>query len=56
MGVFVDMFTSLIGLLSLFTIAFCVVMGVYLMKFFSKHAEEDAQNAAKQQRDRSARA
>jgi len=51
MGVFLEMFTSLIGLLSLFTIGFCVVMGFYLMRFFKNRMVEDEQNAAKQQRN-----
>lgn len=34
-----------IGLLSLFTIGFCVVMAVYLIGFVKKKAEEDARNA-----------
>lgn len=34
-----------IGLLSLFTIGFCVVMGVFLIGFIKKRAEEDARNA-----------
>lgn len=54
MGTFLELFTSLIGLLSLFTIAFCVVMGFYLMKFFKNRMAEDERNAAKQQRERSA--
>ncbi len=37
-----------IGLLSLFTIGFVVVMAFYLVGFVKKHAEEDARNAAKQ--------
>jgi len=34
-----------IGLLSLFTIGFVVVMGVYLYGYARKHMEEDARNA-----------
>jgi len=34
-----------IGLLSLFTIGFVVVMGGYLYRFASKHAAEDAKKA-----------
>lgn len=34
-----------IGLLSLFTIGFVVVMGVYLYGYAKKHMEEDARNA-----------
>ncbi|MCE9570044.1 MAG: DUF3149 domain-containing protein [Rhodocyclales bacterium] len=34
-----------IGLLSLFTIGFVVVMGIYLYGYARKHMEEDARNA-----------
>jgi hypothetical protein len=34
-----------IGLLSLFTIGFVIVMGIYLVGFVKRHAEEDARNA-----------
>ncbi len=34
-----------IGLLSLFTIGFVVVMAIYLVGFIKKHAEEDARKA-----------
>jgi hypothetical protein len=34
-----------IGLMSLFTIGFCVVMGFYLVGYAKKKAEEDARNA-----------
>lgn len=36
-----------IGLLSLFTIGFVIVMAFYLISFFKKRAEEDARNASK---------
>lgn len=39
------LFGSDIGLLSLFTIGFVIVMGGYLVHFVSKKAEEDARNA-----------
>ncbi|HEY3432418.1 MAG TPA: DUF3149 domain-containing protein [Rhodocyclaceae bacterium] len=39
------LFGSDIGLLSLFTIGFVVVMGGYLYRFARKHAEEDAKKA-----------
>lgn len=39
------LFGSDIGLFSLGTIGFVVVMGAYLYRFVSKHAEEDAQKA-----------
>lgn len=35
-----------IGLLSLFTIGFVIVMAIYLIGFFKKKAEEDARKAA----------
>lgn len=34
-----------IGLLSLFTIGFVIVMAFYLVGFVKKHAAEDAKNA-----------
>ncbi len=34
-----------IGLLSLFTIGFVVVMGVYLYRFAKRHIAEDERNA-----------
>lgn len=40
------LFGSDIGLLSLFTIGFIIVMAAYLLFFFKKHAEADAKNAA----------
>lgn len=36
-----ELFTTSIGLLSFFTIAFVVVMGVYLYGFVLKHMKED---------------
>lgn len=39
------LFTSDIGLLSLFTIAFILVMGVYLGRYASRHMKEEAQSA-----------
>lgn len=41
MGVFKDLFSSDIGLLSLGTIAFVIVMGIYFIRFFQKHIQED---------------
>jgi len=55
MGMILELFTSMIGLLSLFTIVFCIVMGVFFMRYFKSHMEEDERNASKQQRERSAR-
>ena len=40
-----ELFSTDIGLLSVFTIGFVVVMAVYLIGFVKKHAEEDARNA-----------
>jgi hypothetical protein len=34
-----------IGLMSLFTISFCVVMAIFLVGYAKKKAEEDARNA-----------
>lgn len=39
------LFGSDIGLLSLFTIAFVIVIAFVLIGFFKKKAEEDARNA-----------
>lgn len=36
------LFTSDIGLLSLFTIVFMVVMAVYIFRFAVRHAKEEA--------------
>ena len=36
-----------IGLMSLFTIGFVIVMAFYLINFIKKHAELDAQKAGK---------
>jgi uncharacterized membrane protein len=50
------MFGTLYGALSLFTILFVIVMGFFLMRFFSSRMEEDERKAAKQQRERNANA
>ncbi|HEX8963825.1 MAG TPA: DUF3149 domain-containing protein [Rhodocyclaceae bacterium] len=42
------LFGSDIGLLSMFTIAFVIVMAIFLIGYISKHAEEDARKALKQ--------
>jgi hypothetical protein len=34
-----------IGLMSLFTIGFCVVIAIYMVGYVKKKAEEDARNA-----------
>lgn len=39
------LFGSDIGLLSVFTIGFILVMAVYLLVYFNKKADEDARNA-----------
>ena len=40
------LFGTDIGLLSVFTISFSIVMVLFLISFFKKKAEEDARNAA----------
>lgn len=40
------LFGSDIGLFSLFTIGFSVVMVLFLVSFFKKKADEDARNAS----------
>ena len=40
-----ELFSTDIGLLSVFTIGFVVVMAVYIYGFAKKHMEEDARNA-----------
>jgi hypothetical protein len=39
------LFGSDIGLLSVFTIGFIIVMAIYLYGYAKKHMEEDARNA-----------
>lgn len=39
------LFGSDIGLLSLFTIGFVIVIGIVMLMFYKKKAEEDARNA-----------
>ncbi|MDP3538018.1 MAG: DUF3149 domain-containing protein [Azonexus sp.] len=39
------LFSSDIGLLSLFTILFCLVMGAYIAVYASRHAKEDEKNS-----------
>jgi uncharacterized membrane protein len=41
------LFSSDFGLMSVFVIAFVIVMAFYLINFVKKHAEDDARNAAK---------
>jgi hypothetical protein len=40
-----ELFTTDIGLLSVFTIGFILVMGVYLYGYAKKHMDDDARNA-----------
>jgi len=40
------LFSSDIGLLSLFTILFCLVMGAYIAVYASKHAKEEEKSRA----------
>lgn len=40
------LFGSDVGLLSLFTIVFVIVIAIYLVRFFIKKAEEDRRNAS----------
>jgi len=42
-----ELFGSDIGLLSVFTIGFIIVMGIYLWGYAKKHMAEDARNANK---------
>lgn len=52
-----ELYTTQIGLLSLFTIVFVLVIAVGFLRFFSAHIAEDERKAAKQQqRERSAKA
>lgn len=41
------LFKSDIGLLSLFTILFVIVMSIYFPRYFARKAAEDAQRAEK---------
>jgi hypothetical protein len=40
-----ELFSTDIGLLSVFTIGFILVMGVYLYGYAKKHMDEDARNS-----------
>jgi hypothetical protein len=40
-----ELFSTDIGLLSVFTIGFILVMAVYLYGYAKKHMDEDARNA-----------
>ncbi|MBR7002166.1 MAG: DUF3149 domain-containing protein [Neisseriaceae bacterium] len=48
MAIFAKLFSSFIGLISLFTIAFVIVMAVYLFFWVGKQAEKDAKDAGQQ--------
>ncbi|MBR6026631.1 MAG: DUF3149 domain-containing protein [Neisseriaceae bacterium] len=45
MGLFAKLFSSQIGLLSLFTIGFVIVMAIFLFIWVGKQAQKDAENA-----------
>lgn len=47
----VDLLMSDIGLLSLFTIGFVIVMGVYLTRFISQNMDKDAAAASRRERE-----
>lgn len=40
-----ELFSTDIGLLSVFTIGFVIVMAVYLVGYAKKHIDDDARNA-----------
>lgn len=40
-----ELFMTDIGLLSVFTIGFILVMGVYIYNYARRHMDEDARNA-----------
>ena len=40
-----ELFSTDIGLLSVFTIGFVIVMAVYIIGYAKKHMEDDARNA-----------
>jgi hypothetical protein len=57
MEAFLELFTTQVGLLSVFTIAFVIVMAVFFVRYFSDRISEDERRAAKQQqRKQSAKA
>jgi len=45
-----ELFTSQIGLLSLFTILFVIVIAVFYIRFFSSHIAEDERRAAQREK------
>lgn len=47
----VDLLMSDIGLLSLFTIGFVIVMGIYLSRFISQNMDKDAAAARRRERE-----
>lgn len=46
-----ELLTSDIGLLSLFTIGFVIVMGFYLTRFISSNMDKDAAAAKRRERE-----
>lgn len=42
MGIFAKLFSDTVGLISLFTIAFVIVIAIYLFLWVRKQAEKDA--------------
>lgn len=49
-----ELFTTGFGLLSLFTIAFTIVMGAYIRSFVSRKMQEDARAAERVKADTAA--
>jgi hypothetical protein len=47
MGALKELFSTDIGLLSVFTIGFATFFVIYVYKYAKKHMEEDERNAAK---------
>ncbi|MBP3220461.1 MAG: DUF3149 domain-containing protein [Neisseriaceae bacterium] len=48
MALFAKLFSSFIGLISLFTIVFIIGMAIFLFFWVGKKAQEDAKNAGQQ--------
>jgi len=53
MVAFMELFSTTIGLLSVFTIVFVIVMAFFFMRYFSNRMAEDERKATRQQRERS---
>jgi len=47
-----ELFSTTIGLLSVFTIVFIIGMAFFFMRYFSNRMDEDERRAARQQRER----